>query len=55
MIGLAIAVLKWLIGIGIALWAGMLVLDWIGPTEPVSLVPRFDAATLGADLEAWLA
>lgn len=55
MIGLAIALLKWLIGIGIALWAGMLVLDWIGPTEPVSLVPRFDAATLGADLEAWLA
>ncbi len=55
MTGLVIALLKWLVGIAIALWAGMLVLDWIGPTEPVSLVPRFDPANLGEGLDAWLA
>ena len=55
MTGLAIALLKWLVGIAIALWAGMLVLDWIGPTEPVSMVPRFDPSALGAELDGWLA
>lgn len=55
MSGLLIVLLKWLVGIAIAIWAGMLLLDWIGPTEPVSLVPRFDPASLGDDLDGWLA
>jgi pimeloyl-ACP methyl ester carboxylesterase len=55
MIGFLVTVLKWLVAIGIAAWLAMLLLDWIGPTEPVSLVPRFDAAAIGDDPDAWLA
>jgi len=55
MIGTAMGVLKWLIGIGVVLWAALLVLDWIGPTVPAELSPRFEAGQIGEDVEAWLA
>lgn len=49
------AVLRWVIGIGVGLWLAMLVLDWIGPTEPAVLIPpAIDLPPLAA-LEAWLA
>lgn len=49
------AVLRWVIGIGVVLWLAMLVLDWIGPTEPVVLTaPAPDLPPLAA-LEDWLA
>jgi len=55
MIGAVMGLLKWVIGIGVVLWAAMLVLDWVGPTEPVETVPRVSDADPGADLDAWLA
>ncbi len=47
--------LRWGIGVGVVLWLGMLVLDWVGPSEPVALsAPAPDLPPL-AELEGWLA
>lgn len=49
------AALRWVIGIGVGLWLAMLVLDWIGPTEPALLIPpEIDLPPL-AELDDWLA
>lgn len=49
------AVLRWVIGVGVVLWLAMLVLDWVGPTEPVVLsAPAPDLPPLD-DLEPWVA
>jgi len=48
-------VLRCIIGIGVALWLAMLVLDWVGPTEPAVLrAPAPDLPPL-AELDGWLA
>lgn len=49
------AVLRWVIGVGVGLWLAMLVLDWIGPTEPVGLVPPEIALPPLDALDEWLA
>lgn len=55
MIDTVMAVLRWVIGVGVVLWLGALVLDWIGPTEPAVLTaPAPDLPPL-ADLDDWLA
>lgn len=52
---LLLTILKWVVVTAAILWAGLAVLDRIGPTEPANLTANFDAATLGEDLDAWLA
>lgn len=49
------AVLRWVIGIGVGLWLAMLVLDWIGPTEPAVLIPPDIDLPPVAVLDDWLA
>ena len=49
------AVLRWVIGIGVGLWLTMLVLDWIGPTEPVTLSAAAPDLPPLVALDAWLA
>lgn len=52
---MAMAVLRWIIGVGVALWLGALVLDWIGPTEPVALTASAPDLPPLSELDGWLA
>jgi esterase/lipase len=50
-----LAALRWVIGAGVVLWLGMLVLDWVGPTEPAVLAAPAPELPPLAELENWLA
>jgi esterase/lipase len=49
------AVLRWLIGIGIVVWGSMLMLDWIGPSVPADLTAPAVTVPAAAELDGWLA
>jgi len=55
MIATVMALLRWVIGVGVVLWLGMLVLDWIGPTAPAALSAPAPDLPPPAELDDWLA
>lgn len=48
-------ILKWPVIVVAVIWGVGALLDWIGPTETISLPSGFDAAQIGEDASAWLA